>query len=127
MNHMLKKISLISFLLLTFFYEANSIVELDFGNTKFIAAVLETEDGIEVWLNTRKHWVDKKSLISGYDEDDLVEVENVINQVNLCNLAESQYEPCSGNRTSKEIKFQLMQVGVEIDSSFQAWAKTQIN
>lgn len=105
---------------------AFAIVELDFGHTKYIAAVLETEAGIEVWINTRKFWNEEKTLIGSYSEEEAAEVEKIVEKSNLCNLAESQYEPCRPVKNLKVVEIALMRAGIEIDSKFQSWAEKEI-
>jgi len=105
---------------------ANALIELDFGNTKYIAAVLKVDDQIEVWINTRAHWNEEGCLIDSYSSEDQKEIDEIKDIVGLCGLQESVYEPCRSGQSQDDITLLLMSAGVEIDSDFQAWAQKEI-
>lgn len=124
---MKKSLLIIILALQVIFTSAFALSELDLGNTKFIAAVVETEYGIEIWLNTRTCWVADGCLIDSYPSYELDEVENIKDSAGLCELQESVYEPCQSGRTVEEIKMSLMKAGVEIDKEFQNWAEELVS
>lgn len=101
--------------------------------SEFIAAVVKNSEGqLEVWLNTRDEWNERGALTDSYVEDGQMErADQITEQANLCNLAESTYEPCESyqdipQRTQKEIMRELQALGVEIEPEFQAWAQAEV-
>ena len=95
-------------------------------NSNFIAAVLEVDGNIEVWLNTRQHWNERGSLVSFYPEKLESEVELILDVVKLCSLQESIFEPCRNDRDLAKIKTQLLRMGVMLEPDFQSWAEKEI-
>ncbi len=123
---MKKTILLVIWMLQAPLFFAYGMIELDWGNTPFIAAVVKTDYYTEVLINTRAHWVKYGSLTDSYTVEERIEVEKIVDRVNLCNLQESIYEPCQSGRTVEEIKIDLMRAGVEVDKKFQEWAEKEI-
>lgn len=96
------------------------------NNSEFIAAVLDVEGSIEVWINTREHWNKNGSLVDSYSRSEATKVNDIIDSVNLCNLAESQYSDCGHERSVKQLKQELEQACVQIDPEFQRWAEDEV-
>lgn len=98
------------------------------GKTEFIAAVITTpENQIEVWINTRENWLERGALVDSYSEQQHEKVDAITDVVQLCNLAESQYEPCGPRKRDQlTIVDALEQQCVENDPEFQAWAENEI-
>jgi len=95
------------------------------GNTYYIAAILKTEGNVEIWINTRDHWVKNKSLVDSYSAEEEIKVAKITDKLNLCNLAESQYELCKPGRTILEVEGDLLAECVENDRDFQVWAENE--
>ncbi|NJL23898.1 MAG: hypothetical protein HC902_01050 [Calothrix sp. SM1_5_4] len=102
-------------------------LDLNFTKSKFIAAIVKSEEGLEVWINTRAYWEERRVLIDSYSPEDGAEVEKIVDQTDLCNLSESQYQPCRGDRSIEQIAADLERAGVEVDRDFQAWAEREIS
>jgi len=92
----------------------------------FIAAVIESENEIEVWINTRAHWMSEGALTDSYSSKESRSVDKITDVLNLCNLAESTYSPCGEGRSIKQIKKDLESVCVQIQPEFQTWAEKEI-
>lgn len=88
-----------------------------------LAAFVEDEDGIEVWLNPKAYWKKHESLIDSYTENQEKLVAKIADKANLCNAAESIYEPCKAGRTLAQVKKDTLKAGAEFDEGFQAWAE----
>lgn len=114
--------ALISFLSPQF----NATAEVDLGKSQLIAAVLEIDGNFEIWINTRDNWNTRGSLVGSYTEEEQILIEQVTDKTNLCNLAESQYEPCRPGRTKAQIVTELTLAGVPIDPGFQQWAEDEL-
>lgn len=96
------------------------------SKSEFLAAVLDVDGNIEVWINTRENWDARGALVDSYTEAEAEKVDIITDAVKLCNLAESQYEPCRDGRTVSQIKAELKKACVEVDSDFQVWAEAEI-
>jgi len=96
------------------------------SKSEFLAAVLDVEGRIEVWINTRENWDARGALVDSYSESEAEKVDKITDAVKLCNLAESQYEPCREGRSVSQIKAELKRACVQIDSDFQTWAEAEI-
>lgn len=88
-----------------------------------LAAFVEDEDGIEVWLNPKTYWKKDQGLIESYTENQAKLVAKITDKANLCNAAESIYEPCKPGRTLAKVKADTLKAGAQFDESFQAWAE----
>ncbi len=115
---------LLSVLLIGIFSIAHVIVD---PNSKYIAAVLESGEGVEIWINTRKHWELKQSLIDGYEtEQDWQEVNEITDKLSLCTLADAQFEPCRNDRSIEELEKGLLSQGVMLPEEFKIWAEGEL-
>lgn len=88
-----------------------------------LAAFVEDEDGIEVWLNPKAYWKKHESLIDSYTENQQKLVTKIADKANLCNAAESMYEPCKAGRSLEQVKKDTLAAGAEFDEKFQEWAE----
>lgn len=91
-----------------------------------IAAVVESDEQIQIFINTRAEWTSAQRLTDSYSKKEQLLVEQITDKLNLCNLEESTFEPCTAGRTVLEIKKQLENSGVEVDISFEQWIAREI-
>lgn len=96
------------------------------GLQSLIAAVVPSDSGIEIWINTFEHWKFKRSLADHYSKEEQSFVDQVTEKAQLCNLMESIYEPCREGRGLEQVKRDLIKAGVRIDPEFQSWAEKEI-
>lgn len=117
---------ILSFLVFFTLVSSTAFGACNLQKSHLIAAVIKSDSGIEVWINTRKHWNSRKSLIDSYSENDAKLVDQITDKVSLCNLAESTYEPCIAGRSISKISNELKAVCVNVDPAFQRWAQAEI-
>lgn len=122
---MFRSLIFISLFFSLFGFHTHAMIEIN-PNSKLIAAVLEVDGKVEIWINSRKHWNEERSLTDSYSADEKAEVDQVTDWLKLCSRAESQYELCRPGKSINGIKTVLMRVGVMIDPEFQAWAETEM-
>lgn len=92
------------------------------ASVAILAAVIQGEEEIEVWLNPKKHWQDHKNLTAHYTEAEERAVEKITEAAKLCNLSESVYGPCPQGRTVAQVKADVLRAGAQFEQGFQAFA-----
>ncbi|MFP5520724.1 MAG: hypothetical protein ACLGGX_12535 [Bdellovibrionia bacterium] len=91
----------------------------------FLAAVVEVEGSIQVWINPKSFWLKNGHLTDSYSEEEAELIEDMVDAANLCNLMESTYEPCRSGTSVKSVKQRLLEVGFILDTDFQDWAEQE--
>ena len=93
---------------------------------KILAAVVQVEDGIEVWMVSEAFWKKhKESLQDSYSEEESEAVSAIADKAQLCNSAESVYEPCEEARTVAQIKKDVVKAGAVNLKAMQKWAEEE--
>ena len=88
-----------------------------------VAAIVQTQEGeIEVWFNSYEQWVEEGRLSDWHPEEYDELLSEIVDEANLCNSMENTYNPCREGRTIESIKKDLLEIGVNLDPDFQAWA-----
>lgn len=96
-------------------------------NSTLLAAVLDVDGGIQIFINTRKEWTSSHRLTDSYTENEQMLVDRLTENLSLCNLEESTFEPCTEGRSVIDLKKQLENSGVEVEPSFEQWIAREIN
>jgi hypothetical protein len=94
--------------------------------THFIAAVMESEAEIQVWINTRGHWEKTGYLVDHYTDKERQQLSPILEYANLCEIEESVFAPCSGAGSSSVIIKQLQEKCIPVEPDFQRWAESVI-
>lgn len=91
-----------------------------------IAGVVDTHGEITVYLNTREEWRANHRLTDSYSDAEQILVDEVTDQLNLCNEMESTYVPCTEGRTAAQIRKELITAGVEVHRGFEKWITNEV-
>lgn len=109
-----------------FTLQCNASPSKNLKKSKLIAAVVEYEGYILVFINTRSEWTSAHRLTDSYTEKEQLLVDQITDKLNLCNLEESTFEPCKEGRSVADLKQQLENSGVEVEPSFEQWITQEI-
>lgn len=123
---MLNKLLILVSLLITTSSAFAAYSTAPLNKSLLIAGVVEQDGLIQVFINSREVWQADHTLVDSYSNEEMVLVDEVTGQLNLCNLMESTYEPCQEGRTPSQIREELNSVGVEVNPLFEAWITQEV-
>ena len=93
----------------------------------YIFAVVEKNDELLVFINTKTHWEENHSLIDSYESEEAdTFVNDSMNSIGLCNSMESTFEPCKRAFPKKEYVKALKAKGFVHNIEFEKWIANEI-
>lgn len=115
------------FLLLTFTLIISNISMAKVNSAEFLFAVVEKNDSILIFINSKSFWNENKRLIDSYESDeDYQFVNEQMNTLKLCSTMESTFEPCSKALTKKEYINLLKKMGFTHGVGFENWISNEL-
>jgi hypothetical protein len=90
--------------------------------SNYIFAVVETEAGLNVFINSYGYWAEHGSLIDSYESEEANDfINSEMNDLDLCNAMESTFEPCGKTFSKATYVKALEKRGFIHLQSFEDW------
>lgn len=129
---MTKKAVLILFIMMSSVLGSSAVLAQEGGTVKrsdFIFAISPSRsNGVyTVYINTKRVWNEDGCLADGYTKEEFETLEPLLEEVGLCETAESSYEPCGvrvRHMNRHALYRELLKAGLDFDAAFQKEADT---
>ncbi len=115
------KLSTVILGILMAFTALSASASTEFNRSALIAAVVDVDGQILVFINSRDEWNRNHRLTDTYSEAEQLLVDDLTDQLSLCNEMESTYSPCKPGLSAEGVRTQLRRAGVEVHQEFEQW------